>query len=437
MGKGQKLYKKAKTLIPGGTQLLSKRPEMFLPDYWPAYYSKAKGIDIWDLDNKHYLDMSIMGVGACILGYADPDVDQAVHKAIDNGSMATLNCPEEVELAELLCQLHPWADMIRYARSGGEAMAIAVRIARTATGRNKVAICGYHGWHDWYISANLGNNYSLDGYLIPGLSTAGVPQQLRGSTLAFSYQDRKSFDAIIAEHKDDLAAIIMEPARGHEASPEFLKYVQKEAKRVGTVFVFDEINSVFRMCAGGIHLRYGVNPDIAVFAKAISNGYPLAVVIGKRSVMDEAQRSFISSTNWTERIGPTAAIATIKKYLQKRVDQHIIEVGNGMLGVWKVAAQEAGLKIHAHGLPTLGHFDFEGDNDLKLRTLFTQLMLERGYLAWCQFKVSYAHQEEHLKKYKDDCAEVFSILKKAQEQNRVEEMLKGTPSHQGFKRLVS
>ena len=148
MGKSQQLYIKAKGIIPGGTQLFSKRPEMFLPDFWPAYYDKAKGCEVWDLDGNKYIDMSYMGIGTCILGYADEDVDNAVKNGIDKGSMTTLNPPEEVELAELLCNIHPWAGMVRYARTGGEAMTIAVRIGRAKTEKDLVLFCGYHGWHD-------------------------------------------------------------------------------------------------------------------------------------------------------------------------------------------------------------------------------------------------------------------------------------------------
>src|SRR5689334_6171163 len=166
---GQRLYKKAKTLIPGGTQLLSKRPEMFLPDLWPSYYSKAKGAHVWDLDGRKYLDMSYSGIGSCILGYADPDVDRAASNAIRRGNMTTLNSPDEVRLAELLLEIHPWAEKVRYARTGGEVMAMAVRIARAATGRDVIAFCGYHGWHDWYLSANLAENSALDGHLLAGL----------------------------------------------------------------------------------------------------------------------------------------------------------------------------------------------------------------------------------------------------------------------------
>src|SRR3989344_5517635 len=187
MGKGQRLWKRAKTLIPGGNQLLSKRSEMFLPEQWPAYYSKAKGAYVWDLDERRYLDMSIMGIGACMLGYSDPDVNRAVIDAVRRSAMCTLNAPEEVELAELLCKIHPWAHMVRYARSGGESMAIAERIARAYTGKDIIAFCGYHGWHDWYLATNLARKDGLKEHLLAGLLPAGVPQGLRGTILPFHY----------------------------------------------------------------------------------------------------------------------------------------------------------------------------------------------------------------------------------------------------------
>jgi len=186
MGYSQELYKKARTIMPGGTQLLSKRPEMLLPELWPAYYEKAHGCDVWDLDGNKFVDMSYMGVGSCVLGYADPDVNTAVKEAIDKGSMNTLNCHEELELAELLCKLHPWAEMVRYARTGGEALSIAVRISRASTKKDMVLFCGYHGWHDWYLAANLTQD-ELGEHLLPGLAPAGVPKGLEGTAIPFHY----------------------------------------------------------------------------------------------------------------------------------------------------------------------------------------------------------------------------------------------------------
>ena len=193
---GLDLWRRAKEIIPGGNMLLSKRSEQFLPDFWPSYFSKAKGCKVWDLDDVEYADFSIMGIGTNILGYGNPEVDEAVQRTIVNGNMSSLNCPEEVWLAEKLISMHPWADMVKYARSGGEANAMAIRIARAASGKDNVAICGYHGWHDWYLAANLGEEDNLDGHLLPGLKTAGVPRGLKSSVFAFEYNDFAKLEAL-------------------------------------------------------------------------------------------------------------------------------------------------------------------------------------------------------------------------------------------------
>jgi len=434
--KGQELYKRAREIIPGGTQLFSKRPGLFLPEQWPTYYSKAKGVEIWDLDGKKYIDMSYCGIGACILGYADPDVDSAVHAAIDSGSMTTLNCPEEVELAELLCGLHPWADMVRYARTGGEAMAIAVRIARARTGRDKIAFCGYHGWHDWYLSANLGEEDALDGHLLPGLEPAGVPRCLVGTAFPFHYNKIDELEAIVSAYKDELAAIVMEPVRNCEPEPGFLEEVRGIATEIGAVLIFDEVSSGWRLNTGGAHLVYGVTPDIAVFAKAISNGYPMAAIIGVEDVMQAAQDTFISSTYWTERIGPIAALATIRKHQRCNVPEHLITIGKRIQSGWRSAADRHGLKISITGIPPLGHFSFEYKNGQAIRTLFTQMMLQKGFLATNAFYASYAHQDHHVESYLSAVDETFAFIAMAIERGEVEKSLNGPVAHSGFYRLT-
>jgi glutamate-1-semialdehyde 2,1-aminomutase len=433
---GQKLYEKARRRIPGGTQLLSKRPEMFLPEQWPSYYSKAKGVEVWDLDGNRYIDMSISGVGACILGFSDPDVDAAVHAAIDSGSMCTLNCPEEVELADLLCEIHPWAEMVRYARTGGEALAIAVRIARAHTRHDNVAFCGYHGWHDWYLAANLAHGDVLDGHLLPGLDPAGVPRGLTGTALPFRYNHVEELEAIAAAHHGEIAAIVMEPVRDHDPEAGFLERVREIAHEIGAVMIFDEVTAGFRMNCGGIHLRYGVIPDMAVFAKAMSNGYPMAAVIGVGPVMQAAQQTFISSTNWTERIGPVAALATIRKYRALNVAAHLIEIGNMVQAAWQVAAERTGLKVHVSGIPPLSHIGFEYPNGQAVATLFTQLMLDRHFLAGKAFYASFAHQEEHVSSYRDALMETFSVLAESIQKDEVEKRLLGPVAHASFRRLT-
>jgi glutamate-1-semialdehyde aminotransferase len=436
MSKTQELYRRARQRIPGGTQLLSKRPEMFAPEQWPGYYSKAKGVETWDVDGNKYIDMSLAGIGASVLGFADPDVDAAVKAVIDNGSMCTLNSPEEVELADLLCEIHPWAEMVRYARCGGEAMALAVRIARAYTRRDKVAFCGYHGWHDWYLAANLARGDMLDGHLLPGLEPAGVPRGLTGTAIPFRYNHLEELQAIVAENKDGLAAIVMEPVRDHDPEPGFLESVREIATEIGAVLIFDEVTAAFRMNCGGIHLLYDVSPDIAVFAKAISNGYPMAVIMGVGRVMQAAQTSFISSTYWTERIGPTAALATIRKYQQHHVSQHLIETGKRIQAGWKLAAERAGLDVHVSGLPPLSHLAFNYENGQAVATLFTQLMLQRGFLAGKGFYASYAHRDEHVESYLDATSEVFTLLAEAVRTGSAENRLNGPVAHTGFRRLT-
>ena len=434
--KGQRLYEKAKRLIPGGTQLLSKRPEMFLPDNWPSYYSKVKGAEVWDLDGNKYTDMSYMGIGACILGYADPDVDNAVKTAVDNGSMCTLNCPQEVELAELLCNIHPWAQMARYARSGGEAVALAVRIARARTGRDKVVFCGYHGWHDWYLAANLGDEDTLGGHLLPGLEPAGVPRCLKGTALAFHYNKIEQLKEIVSGCGGEIAAIVMEPIRTQQPLPGFLEEVRQIADSIKAVLIFDEVSSGWRLNSGGAHLLYGVNPDIAVFAKAMSNGYPMAAVIGTEEAMQAAQSSFISSTYWTEGIGPAAALATIRKHIKFNAAEHLIKTGELVQQGWQSAADKAGLKVSVSGIPPLSHLSFEYENSQAIKTLYTQEMLQRGFLATNAFYASYAHKEKHVKDYIKATEESFAVIKKAVDDKGVEKLLKGPVSHSGFYRLT-
>lgn len=436
MGKGQELWKKAKKIIPGGSQLLSKRSEMFLPDQWPSYYSKASGCEIWDLDGKKYTDMCIMGIGANILGYADPDVDAAVKKRIDNGNMATFNCPEEVELAEKLLSIDKWAGMVRYVRGGGEAMGVAVRIARAHSKRDKIAFCGYHGWQDWYLATNLKDKNGLNDHLLSGLEPNGVPRALSGTAMPFHYNRTEELEAIVAKNKD-VGVIVIETMRNKKPENGFLNKARKIADETNAVLVFDEISSGFRMTIGGLYRNFGVEPDIVAYAKAMSNGYAMGAVVGRTEVMQSAQESFISSTYWTEGIGPTAALATIRKMEEKKVPGHIVATGNAALDLWEKLGKEAGLKLHVdRGFPPIAHFDFDYENKQAIGTLFTQEMLERGFLASRGLYCSYAHKKEHLDRYAEACAEVFALLKKAVDEKKVKKMLKGPIAHTHFERLT-
>lgn len=435
---GARRYEEAKQIIPGGTQLLSKRPEMALPGYWPAYASKASGSYLWDMDGTRFLDMGINGIGACILGYADPDVDAAVKRAIDCGVATSLNCPEEVELAELLCEIHPWADMARFCRGGGEAMAIAVRIARVASGKTKVAFSGYHGWHDWYMAANFGGD-GLSKVHLAGLDPEGVPSELEGTSLTFRYNDLAALEAHVAEHGSDIGVIVCEPQRNVAPEPGFLQGVRDIADRIGAILIFDEVSAAWRKNFGGLHLTFGVEPDLAVFAKATSNGYAFGGVIGRRAVMAEAERTFISSTSWTERIGPAAALATIRKHREIDASSKIVAAGNAVQGIWKESADAAGVEIDVGpvDMPPISRFNFVDERNRLLKTIWCQSMLRMKILDNAAFySTAIHHRPEVLDPYRSACKVAFRHMKKVIESGDAESYLQGEIGHNGFARLT-
>lgn len=433
IGTGQKLWKRAKRVIPGGNMLLSKRAEMFLPEQWPAYFSKAKGCKVWDLDGNEYIDMSIMGIGTNILGYGHPEVDAAVHQTVDAGNMSTLNCPEEVYLAEKLVELHPWADMVRFARSGGEANAIAIRIARAASGKEKVAFCGYHGWHDWYLAANLGDEKNLAGHLLPGLQPNGVPTSLRNTIYPFNYNRFDELEALVNSH--DIGVIKMEVSRNQGPEPGFLERVRKLATDKGIVLIFDECTSGFRQTYGGLHKLYGVEPDMAMFGKAMGNGYAITAAIGRREIMEAAQTSFISSTFWTERIGPTAALKTLEVMERLKSWDVVTATGTQIKRRWQQLADNYGLQIDQWGLPSLAGFTFKSPNALAYKTLITQEMLANGYLAGNSVYACIAHTPEIVDGYFAALDPLFALIRECEDGRDVMGLLKGPICHAGFKRL--
>ncbi len=436
MNKSQQLYEEAKEYIAGGTQLLSKRPEMFAPELWPAYYSKAKGCSVWDLDNKKYIDMSYMGIGSCIIGYADDHINEKVKNAIDSGNMTTLNAPEEIELAKLLCDIHPWASKVRYARSGGESMAIAVRIARAKTQKDVVLFCGYHGWHDWYLSANLADDKALDGHLLSGLSPLGVPQGLKGTSFPFKYNDTISFLELFEKHKQNIACVVMEPLRDRYPQQEFIDTIRAKCNETDAVLIVDEITAGWRLNVGGAHLILGIEPDIAVFGKAISNGFPMGAIIGKDEVMQSAQDTFISSTYWTDRTGFVSALATIRELQDKPVTEHLNKIGKMVQEGWSSLARKYSLDISVSGIYPLGHFRFNYNNPLLLKTIFTKLMLNEGFLATTAFYASYAQKEEDIKSYLEAVDKVFKTISEAIEKKEESSLIDTPVCHSGFQRLT-
>lgn len=410
---------------------------MFLPGFWPSYYQSAEGIEVTDLDGNVWKDFSSLGAGACILGYADPDVNAAVHQAVDLGVASSLNCPEEVELAEVLCALHPWAQMARFTRTGGEGVTLAIRIARAYSGKDRVAFCGYHGWSDWYLAANVASEKNLDGHLLAGLSPAGVPRALKESSLPFNYNKIEELEALVSKYPD-IGVIVLEPIRHHAPEDGFLQKVRVIADRIGAVVVADEMTCGWRTNLGGAHLNLDFKPDLAVFGKAMGNGFAMAAVIGTREVMQAAQGTFMSSTSWSERIGPAASLATIKKMKEKNVTAHLELVGTQLLQGWRNLADKHGLKIEALGPGAMPAMSLLGTKqELALATLFTQEMLKRGYLAGMGTYMTYAHQPSDVEGYLRAVDEVFAILADAEQKGDAEMRLLGPVKHGGFQRLTS
>ena len=434
MNSGQKLLKTAKRIIPGGNQLLSKRSEIFLPGYWPTYYKKAKGCKIWDLDNKMYYDFAGMGVTSCVLGYADDDVNKAIIYGLKKGSMTTLNATEEIDLAKEFLDIHKWAGMVKFCKSGGEACMVAIRIARAYTKKQNIAFCGYHGWHDWYLAANIKDSKNLDDQLLPGLSTKGVSNSYKETIKPFLYNNLESFKKLFKTKNNNIGIVIMEPMRGIKPNKKFLSEVKKIAKKNNAILIFDEITSGFKDNYGGIHLMLNVRPDIAIFGKSIGNGYPISAIIGRKKIMQVAQETFISSTMWTDRLGFIAANSTLKKLKRFKINKRISSYGRKIKNGWIKLAKKNGLEISISGIDAIPSFKFNYKNNLKISTFFTQEMLKVGFLANTTLATSYAHNNSIISKYLEETDKIFKKIIYHLKNDTLS--LKGEVKHSSFKRLT-
>lgn len=437
--KGEKLYIKAKKIIPGGNQLLSKRPEMFLPKLWPSYYKKSKDIKIWDLNNRCYEDFSIMSIGQCSLGYSNREVNIAVTRAINSGSTSTLNSEEEVKLADSLIKIHNGMDMVRFGKTGGEACAMAVRIARASTGRSKIIASGYFGWHDWYLASNLKNKKSLDNLLLPGLDTAGVPKELRGTTLALKYGDIKNLKKLFYKNGKSIAGIIVEVQRSRVPNLEFLKLARKLCNKYKSVLIFDEVSSGFRINLGALYLNYNLNPDIVILGKALGNGFPISAVMGKKNIMEAAQGTFISSSYWTERTGFVAGLETLKQYKKNNVGKYLKYVGNYFDKKFKSLSLDLKLNFENNGLISVPIITFNSGSkllDLQIKTFLTQEMLKRGYIFSNAIYLSFKHNKKNIDRFFDNFYEVLRKDYKNFSPKFFKKKLQGPVCHSGFKRLT-
>lgn len=408
LNNGIKIWKKASKIIPGGNGLVSKRPYRFVPNFWPTYYKKSKGIKVKDLNNKQYIDMSLMGVGTCSIGYAIPNIDNKVIDAIRNGVNCTLNSADEYTLAKKILKLHKFANRIKFARGGGEAMNIAVRAARAKTKKEIIAFSGYHGWYDWYLSTNLKNKKNLDTYLLPSLKIAGVPKKLKGTTIPIDLNNFKDLRKI--EKSKNIAAVVLELCRNDYEKKKNIKKIFNICKRKKICLIIDEITTGWRGSLGGEYKNYNIKPDILVYGKALGNGYAISSILGNSKYLDVLNDSFVSSTAWTERVGFAAAEATVDFFTKKKVHKHINKMGSLIIDGWKKLSSKNNIKILIGNYKAIPNFKFNYNNSELLSTIFSFEMLKRGYLSTNAVYISFSHKKEHIKKYLMHCDDVFKIL---------------------------
>jgi len=405
---GKILYKLAKKIIPGGNTLFSKRSELHLPDKWPAYFTKAKKINLWDLEGNKYLDM-FCAVGTSILGYCNNKVNKSVQKNISKGNLTTLNCPEEVSLARQIIKHHPWSAMAKFTRSGGEANALSIRIARAFSNKKNVAFCGYHGWHDWYLSANINSKRNLDQHLMPGLNYRGIPESLKNTSFPFSYNNFSYLKKLI--DKKNIGIIKMEVMRNTQPQNNFLQKVRKLCDKKKIILIFDECTSGYRENMGGLHLKFKVDPDMAIFGKSLGSGFAINAIIGKRQIMEKAEKTFISSTFWGERVGYTAAIASIKEFKSLNVFKKIENNGRFIKNIWIDLSKKYNVPIKVMGTNAIPSFEFKFSH-IERKTYLTQEMLKNRILATNMIYVTIFHSKNEIKKYLKILEIVFNDISK-------------------------
>ena len=434
LNKNIKTWKKAKRLIAGGTMLVSKNPEFLLPKLWPTYFSKAKGIKIWDLNKKVYKDFSSMSVGTNILGYANQEVDDYVVESLRRSNMSTLNCPEEVNLAEKILSINPWAQKVRFTRSGGEANACAIRLARAHTGKSKILFCGYHGWHDWYLAANLKSKNNLNNHLMNGLKVNGVPKELGNTSVSFLYNDIDQFKKIIKLNKD-IGIVKMEVVRDIPPNKNFLETIRKITREKNIVLIFDECTSGFRETNSGIYKKYGITPDMCIFGKALGNGYAINAIVGKNKIMNSINNSFISSTFWTEKIGYAAGIKTLEIMQKEKSWKKISRLGLYVKTEWNKLFVKYGFKCSISGISALPKFNFTSKDNLKYRTFITQEFLKKKILATNQMYMSILHDKKQLEEYFYHLEKILESLEKINDTGKIDKYLETRIISQNFQRL--
>jgi glutamate-1-semialdehyde aminotransferase len=433
-----RLYERAKDRIAGRTHLFGRRPELGAFGISPIYSDRQKDGRFWDVDGNEYVDFN-MGAGAVLLGHAYPPVVRAVQEQADRGTGLSVNHPLEIEAAELVGELVPCAEMVRFCKGGGEANLVAVRIARAATGRDKVVFCGYHGWHDWYIAANLASATSLEHHLLPGIEPRGVPAALARTTIPFEYNDLDSLAGVLGQHRGEVACVIMEPSRSFQPKTGFLEGVRRLTSDHGVPLIFDEVVTGFRTARGGAQEYFGVVPDMATFAKCISNGFALGAVAGRRELMEAAVDSFISSVYWAEATGLAAGRATLREYLNGDALRAVWSFGNAYVEGARRIIAECGVPVRVTGLPPYPTFAFDGMDAQRTNeviTLYLQETHKRGLFGASAHFFCSTHTDRDLRCAHEALGQALLAIRKALDDGDVVKFLECPVRQSGFRRMV-
>jgi glutamate-1-semialdehyde 2,1-aminomutase/spore coat polysaccharide biosynthesis protein SpsF len=423
--KSLKMLSKAKKLIPGASQTFSKGPTQFAQGVAPNFLEKGEGCYVYDLDGNKFIDYT-MALGPVILGYNYSPVNKAIMEQLSKGSTFTLPSPVEVELAEILVNIIPCAEMVRYGKNGSDVTSAAVRVARAYTGREKIACCGYHGWQDWYIGTTTRDK--------------GVPGCVKNLTYTFEYNNIDRLKKIFEENRDEIAAVIMEPISTVEPEGNFLEEVKKLTHENGALLIFDEVVTGFRIALGGAQEYYNVIPDLACFGKGMANGMPISAIVGKKEIMKEFEEVFFSFTFGGETLSIAAAIATIKELKEKNVIYFLWAQGRKLSDGVNELIRKHKLEKHVfyQGLPpraVMGFRDEKGDDDLELKSLFQQEAIRRGVLFTGAHNISFSHTDDVIERTLEIYDEVMSICKDTIEENNIKERLEGPTVQPVFRKI--
>lgn len=411
--RSKQLWEKALKLIPCGTQTLSKAPSQFAEGVYPIYLDRGKGSHVWDVDGNEYIDFPL-GLGAMILGYDYPSVKEAILKQLEKGSTFSLLNTAEIEFAELVNEVVPCAENVRFTKTGSEATSGAIRIARAYTGKKKIATCGYHGWHDWYVGATPRH--------------LGVPEEVRNLVLTFSYNDPASLEKLFAEHPNQIAAVIMEPVGLVPPQNQFLEKVKEIAHKNQALLIFDEIVTGFRYALGGAQELYKVIPDLATMGKAVGNGMPLNLVCGKAEVMKTCENIFFSSTFGGETLSLVAGSAVIREMKSKNVISQLWKQGNKLLENFKSQTAKLQLKAELIGFGPrqfLNVFGEDGKPSQLLKAIFWQECIRRGVLFGNAQFISFSHSDADIEKTIQATNVALEYLKKAVDSGAPEKFYDG------------